>query len=112
MSVRHEDITVCSNGHVGRTVERVHGFVVAGHAFLPERHQLLSVSRVLVNHMGVSIREPEIPFTVQIDAVCIGKQPIAPGFLEFSITVKNKNRRIGGPEYEDRPLTIGGYRTW
>src|SRR5262249_9122378 len=64
----------------------------------------------LINHVGVSIRQPEISFAIKVDAVCIRKQTVTPRFLKLTIAVENQDWRIRCPEDENRSFTIGRYR--
>ena len=72
---------------------------------------MFSVDSEFVNHVVLSVRDPEETFTVEIDAVRFFEQAITPGFLEFPLAVENKYRRIRCAEQVDRPFAVDSYRS-
>src|SRR5687768_6149049 len=102
ITIRDKEIAVRSHNNVTRPIESIPGSVVASDPFLSERQKLFSVHGEFVDHVAVSIGDPDEPIPVDVDAVRVHEQTVTPAPLEFSLTIENEDRRVGAPEQENR----------
>jgi hypothetical protein len=89
VTVRNEDVAVPSNSNVAWAIKGLGLTVVASNALCAKCLDLLPVHGELVNHLVVSVTDPDEAFTIDIDVVEIEEQALTPGVLELALTVED-----------------------
>src|SRR5438128_2069351 len=107
VAVRDKDLAVRRDGDIGRAVERVG--TVARDAGLAERHQQLTVARVLEDLLpfavaGAAVGEPEESVTIDPDAVLPDELLVSPALEHSAIGIELDDRRLCAMEREHAPV--------
>src|SRR5688572_2429601 len=106
VAICNENVTVRGDENIAWTIERVLGGIVTLDSLGPEGHQLFSVHAVLVDHLAVSVGDPDKTKPVNIDAMRVCEQVVTPSVLELSFTIEDQNLRTGSTEYQDGSLAV------
>ena len=108
------DVAIGCDENVAGPIEQVVRSVVALDASLPQRHKELSFRSELVNHVLYSVRNPDEPITIDMDAVRpLAELTVAPVSNEFSLRIDNDDGRIGlPPEKKNVSLPVRRHGDW
>src|SRR5947209_7849425 len=85
------DVAIWCDENVAWSIEQVVRSVVTVDTSLPKRHEELSFRSELVNHVLYSVRNPDEPITIDMDAVrSLAELTVAPVSNEFSLRVEDR----------------------